>query len=108
MHERKHFRFRALPVLGGEGVERQILDAQIAAAFDALAHRFRALLVAFDPRQPAVLGPAAVAVHDDSYMARDGWGTLGHLAYRRMVWPRAGPTLTTVSLAPVSSASRRR
>ena len=43
--------FGPLPVLGGKGVERQEFDLQLAAAFDAFAHSFGALLVAFDPRQ---------------------------------------------------------
>ena len=62
---------RALPVLRGKGVERQELDLQIAAAFDDRAPIPR-LLVAFDPRQPALLRPAPVAIHDDGDVARNG------------------------------------
>ena len=55
---------RALPVLGGERVRRQVADAELDAALDDVEQRRLARLVALGPRQPALLGPAPVAVHD--------------------------------------------
>ena len=73
MHQRENFALRALPVFRGKCVEGQELDLQFAATFDAGAHRVGALLVALDSRQSAVLRPAAVAVHDDRDVARNGF-----------------------------------
>src|SRR3546814_17672510 len=59
-----------LPVFGTEGVERHRLDTEVARRAHDGAHRLDAGLVAGDARKQALLGPAAVAVHDDSDMAR--------------------------------------
>ncbi len=40
------------------------------AAFDGFTHGFRTLFVAFDAREPAVLRPASVAIHDDGDVTR--------------------------------------
>jgi len=58
-------RGRPLPVLRGEGVERQIGDAQLLRPLDGAAHRFGPALMPRDARQAPGLRPAAVAVHDD-------------------------------------------
>ena len=70
-HQRKNFALRPLPVFGRKGIEGEKLDPQIAAAFDAGAHRVGAFFVALDPRQSALLRPAAVAIHDDGDVARN-------------------------------------
>ncbi len=75
VHEREDFGFRALPVLGRESVEGEILDPQIAAAFDAGADGVGAFFVAFDPRETAFLRPAPVPIHDDRDVTRDRLAT---------------------------------
>ena len=71
VHQCENFALRALPVFRGKGIESEELDPQIAAAFDAGAHRVGAFLVALDPGQSALLRPAAVAIHDDGDVPRD-------------------------------------
>src|SRR3546814_16103546 len=53
-----------------EGIERQRLDAEVARRADDRAHRLDPRLVPGNARQKALLGPAAVAVHDDGDMTR--------------------------------------
>ena len=57
---------RALPVLGGKGIERQRINPERWARLDDLFDLRRAALVADQPCQPAPRRPAAVAVHDNS------------------------------------------
>ena len=56
---------RALPVLGREGVERQVGDAEVGAGPDDLGHPPGAAGMAGDAVHATGGGPAAVAVHDD-------------------------------------------
>ena len=67
---------RAGPVLGGEGVGGDRLHADLDGALDDVEQRVLALLVPLGARQPALLGPAAVAVHHDRDVARHEVG--GH------------------------------
>ena len=60
------------PVLRREGVERENFDAVIGGRLQRAPDRFGAGAMAGDARQPALLRPAAVAVHDDGDVARDG------------------------------------
>jgi hypothetical protein len=60
-----HFLRRAAPVLGREGVDGQVGDAELDAGGDDPAQILDARAVPGQPRQPARQGPAAVAVHDD-------------------------------------------
>ena len=69
-HQRVHFVLRAVPILGGKSVEREIFDAEFAGGADDDARRFRALPMPLDARQPALLRPTAVAVHDDRDVLR--------------------------------------
>ena len=69
-HQRRDFRRRTLPVLDRERVERQDLDAETGRRFDDVADRIDPGAVAFDTRQMALRGPAAVAVHDDGDVPR--------------------------------------
>src|SRR5262249_11925836 len=48
--------------------------AEAPAGLDHRAHGFLADAVPVQARQPALLGPAAVAVHDDRDVARDARG----------------------------------
>ena len=62
---------RTLPVLDGERVQRQHLDAEARRSLDDFAHRFDAGAVAFDARQMSLRGPATVAVHDHGDVGRE-------------------------------------
>ena len=55
----------ALPVLGREGVGRQVGHADLDRAGHDVEQRGLPRLVALGARQPALVGPAPVAVHDD-------------------------------------------
>ena len=79
LHQDRDFVGRAPPVLAGEREQRQELDVELDAGKDDGAHRLDAPPVAGDPRQHALLRPAAVAVHDDRDVARDG-GRRGDVA----------------------------
>jgi hypothetical protein len=66
-----HLFARAAPVLGGEGVDGQVGDAELdAGGYDA-AQVFDAGMVAGHARQAAGDGPAAIAVHDEGHMDRN-------------------------------------
>ena len=56
--ERRHFRLGPLPVLRGKGIDGEELDAQLHARLRDGAHGFRAVFVAFDPRQIALPAPS--------------------------------------------------
>ena len=58
------------PVLGGEGVRGDRLHPDLDRALDDVEQGGLALLVALGARQPPLLGPAAVAVHDDRDVPR--------------------------------------
>ena len=60
---------RPFPVLLGEGVEREVRDAQAGAGLGRLADGLGAGLVPLDPGEPPLSRPAPVAVHDDGDMA---------------------------------------
>ena len=72
-HQQADLLLRAPPVLGRERVEGQLLDPQPRALAGHGAHRLGADLVSVEARLAALLGPAAVAVHDD----RHGLGQRG-------------------------------
>ena len=60
----------AFPILRREGVEGEIVDAEIDTAAHSLAGRVGAAAMAGDARQAAPCGPAPVAVHDDGDVPR--------------------------------------
>jgi len=64
-HQDEYLRRRPLPVVGGEGVQRQRGDAEVRSGCDDAAHGFGAGAMAGTAWQAAARGPAAVAVHDD-------------------------------------------
>jgi len=70
LHEEFDFGFGAAPVFDGEGVEGERFDVQARAGLDGGARGLRAGGVAGDARKMTLLGPAAVAVHDDGDVAR--------------------------------------
>ena len=62
----------AAEILGGENIERQHKDAAVTDGIAGdLAQAVKAGLVAHADGQHALLGPAAVAVHDDGDMGRE-------------------------------------
>ncbi len=67
-HDRRDLRLRALPVLGRERVDRQVVDAEVLAVRRDPSERLSSGLVPGGARQTAILRPAAVAVHDDRDM----------------------------------------
>jgi len=73
---------RALPVLRRERVQRQRLDPELARRARDVADRVRPEPVALDARQPAPLGPATVAIHDDADVTRQSARLGGHRVSR--------------------------
>src|SRR5207248_10816418 len=72
-HQSEDFAFGTLPVFRRERVKREILDFQIAAAFHAFTNGLGPCLVAFDARQTARFVPAAVTIHANGDMKRNGF-----------------------------------
>ena len=62
---------RTVPVLGGEGVSREVFDADLYGPLDYVEQRRFSACVTFGPRQVARLRPAAIAVHHDRYVCRE-------------------------------------
>src|SRR5215213_3071799 len=98
-HEEPDLVGAAPPVLRGEGVRADSRDAQLDGALDAVEERGLPRLVAGRARQPALLGPAAVAVHDDRDVA-------GHLVGRDLGWACTGRVrVGGLDLTPHSAGS---
>ena len=70
LHQGVHFLPRPGPVLGGEGVQGEGMDAQIIRVPDDAAKSLCALAVALGHTQAVLLGPSSVAVHDDGHVVR--------------------------------------
>ena len=109
-HQAGHFVFWAHPVFGAEGVDGEIFDAVVAAGAQDGAQGIRAGAVPEEARPSALLGPAAVAVHDDGDVARDA-GDLGRGAHasfsaRIRVLSRRGPSDRMPTGTPVIRSSR--
>src|SRR5581483_937767 len=73
-HEARHLVGRAAPVLGGERVQRQILDAELVRELDDRLDRRLATPVPVEAVQAPALRPAPVAVHDDGDVPRQPAG----------------------------------
>jgi hypothetical protein len=82
-HEELDLLGGAVPVLGGEGEDREPLDPQAEGAVDHVEQRLLAGGVAGGAGQAAGGGPATVAVHDDGDVAR--------VSHRRPATPGAAP-----------------
>ena len=65
VHQPVHLFARPAPVLGGEGVDGQVLDPIFHAGGDDVAQVLRAGPMPCQPRQPARNGPAPVPVHNN-------------------------------------------
>ena len=64
-HDGRHLRRRPLPVLGGKGVDGEVVDADVLAVGGDDAEGLRPGGVAGGAGKALPCGPAAVAVHDD-------------------------------------------
>src|SRR5690606_17379744 len=73
-----HFLGRALPVLAGKGEQGEMPHAALAGGADQGFRRLLAGLVAERARPPALLRPAAIAIHDDGDVTRQ-CGGIGHV-----------------------------
>src|SRR5262245_22214864 len=92
-HQKTHLVRRTAPVLGRERIRREVLHANLDRTFDDVEERGLTGLVASGPRQTALLGPAAVTIHDDRHMAGYELGRdLGRpsTAWMRVRWSRYG------------------
>ena len=69
-HDARHFILRAIPILGGEGVQREILDARLGCGANDGPRGINPAPMAFYPRQSIGFGPAPVAIHDHRNMRR--------------------------------------
>ncbi len=69
LHEEFDFGLRTAPIFDGEGVESERLNVEACTGFDGGAGRLRARAMTGDAWKMTLLGPAAVAVHDDGDMA---------------------------------------
>ena len=70
LEEEAHLGFRPLPVLLGEGIDRDVGDVLRPAGAHQLAHGVHTGKMALGARKSALAGPAAVAVHDHGDMLR--------------------------------------
>ena len=68
------FLHRPAPVLGGKAVDREPADIELDRGTHGAPQRLDATPMPLEPRQAALRGPAAIAVHDDRHMARDVLG----------------------------------
>ncbi len=91
---------RAAPVLGRERVRREGADAELDRAVDDVEQRGLAGLVAPGPGQAALVGPPAVAVHDQRDVPR-------HQLGRDRRRPRPG-RMRPAAPAPPGAATARR
>jgi len=71
VHEGADLFFGALPVLFAERIDREGFDPEATAGANDATHRRRAFFVASAAGETALLGPTAVAVHDDADVARE-------------------------------------
>lgn len=69
LHDVRHFFIRALPIFRRKGIDRQDLDAQVVGSDDDALERIGTGAMAVTAGQALALGPAAIAVHDDGYVA---------------------------------------
>ena len=69
-HQCLHLLFGPVPVLGREGVKRQVAQSQLRHRIHDLVHRGHTFLVAIAPRLALCFCPTAVSIHDDGHVLR--------------------------------------
>lgn len=89
-HQPAHLVGGALPVLGGERIGRQVRDTQLDRAVDDIQQRRLAAGMTLGALESTLLGPAAIAVHDDRDVPRQRLG--GDLRRRGAAGMRGGST----------------
>ena len=82
-HEGGHLVAGAAPVFGAESKQGEVVHALVGAGLDQVAHTRSAFGMAHGARHVALLGPAAIAVHDDGDMARHVGGERSVAAVHR-------------------------
>ncbi len=109
-HEALDFVFWAFPIFRRKGVESEEFHPGIGSRLESLAHGFGALFMAGEAREASLACPTTVPIHDDGNMAWDGGmgGRFVQGGQSRIVWERAGPTLTKEILVFKASAMRSR
>ena len=75
-HEEADLVDRPPPVLGGEGVDREPLDAELERALDRVEQRLLAGRVALGALEAPLLRPPAVAVHHAGDVGGDASGSI--------------------------------
>ena len=68
LHERRHLAVRAVPVLSGKGIDRQVFDTHAPGFLTDPLHIFAALGMSIIPGHPLCLRPAPVSVQYDCNM----------------------------------------
>ncbi len=71
LHQHRDFFLRAAPVFAAEGEQCEELHAPFGTGLDDFSHRFNSALVPGYTGQETLLGPPAIAIHDDGNMARN-------------------------------------
>ena len=110
-HQEPHLVGRARPVLGREGVDRQVLHARLDGAGDDVEQGGLARLVSLDAGEAAPVRPPPVAVHDDRDVLRHA-SPSGTPAGRGPSSPRRDtrrhPGACRASASSIASGVRRR
>ena len=99
--------FGPVPVLGAEGVDRDLLDAEVERVLEHAAQRLGACPVPRGHGQAPALRPAAVAVHDDGEVAAGGAAGRRLCGARRRSAGASAPATCAARPCGGSSRSRR-
>ena len=70
-HQKAHLVGAALPVLGRERIDAEVLHSDRDRAGNDVKQRSLARAVALDAGQPLQVGPASIAVHNDRHVFRN-------------------------------------
>jgi hypothetical protein len=69
-HQGVHLLAGAKPIFSGEGIQREVANADFAAHFYDSAHRGLAAAMPFNPALAAHFRPSAVAIHNNGDVLR--------------------------------------
>src|SRR5262249_20056829 len=108
-HQVIDFARRPRPVLGGEAEDGKVLQPELDGGAYGAAHGLHAHAMAGRARQPALLRPPAIAVHNDCNVARDRRaltpsGRLIMLVHKRGLVRRSGASAEAGLRAPIKVA----
>ena len=99
-HQDTHFPLRSIPVLGGERVQRQDLDAELHCSAQYVAQILHTGTMARGTGESTSPRPTAIPVHNDGHLA--GYSGQGHLDHGASLTDRA-PCHTSMISARLSS-----